>query len=159
MKYLIYAFCLGVTTTSCNEFLKKSPDANDLYNEEISKINWNEVDEPAGLVLCDSLFTEDAKTNCLQETLQSQLQTNLNSQTIKTIDLNVNEIWLALTINPDSSYSVITDVTTISNAETRQNITTAVNQLITELPAAYPAIKRGIPVRTQINIPITFVKE
>jgi len=158
MRYLIYGFLLALTTISCKDILKQSPDENALLTEEISKINWEQVDEPAGLVLCDSLGSEQEKMACLQETLRNKLQEKFSNQTIKTVDLNVDSIWVKFTINSDSTITIEPDVSEITNYETQQNISQLIVTNFEELPTAYPAIKRGIPVKTQINVPITFIK-
>jgi hypothetical protein len=158
MKYLIYAILLVVATTSCNWIQKKAPNETALLDEEISKINWELVDEPAGLILCDSLKNMDEKEVCLQQTLKEHLQNSLTQKIIETIDLNVDSILVAITINPDSTISIIPDVGSIDNEQSQQNILQTLTENVGNLPKAYPAIKRGMPVKTQMQIPVKFVK-
>ena len=158
MKYLIYTLLLSIITTSCSWINKKQPNETEIYENEISKINWEQVDEPSGLVLCDSLLIEEEKVACLQKTLQQNIQENLVSTIIETIDLNVDTIWVAVNINPDSSITLIPDVSLIANTDNQQNILKAITNTTQNLPKAYPAIKRGIPVKTQYNMPLTFIK-
>lgn len=158
MKYLIYIILLAITTTSCNWLIKPTPNEMALYDDEISKINWDLVDEQAGLLICDSLKTKEDQIICLQQTLQKNIQENLSEAIIKTVDLNVDTIWVALTIYPDSTISLLPDVSSITNHETQEQIKNTLTSTNQNFPKAYPAIKRGIPVKTQFNMPLAFIK-
>jgi phosphoribosylformylglycinamidine (FGAM) synthase PurS component len=158
MKYLIYTILLAITTTSCNWIVKPTPDEAILLEEELSKINWEQVDEQAGLVFCDSLSNNEEKAKCMHETLQKTIQENLSNTIIETTDLQVDTILVALIIDVDSTITLIPDFNQITNTETQERILQTINTISPNLPKAYPAIKRGIPTKTQINMPLAFIK-
>jgi hypothetical protein len=158
MKYLIYTILLAITTTSCNWLIKPTPNETALLEEELSKINWEQVDEQAGLVLCDTLINDDEKAKCLHETLQKNIQDNLANTIIQTTDLQVDTIMVALIINIDSTITLIPNLNNIVNTDTQNQILQTINTTSVNLPKVYPAIKRGIPTKTQINMPLAFVK-
>ena len=55
MKKTIQLLMVSVLLYSCQLFDKKVPDENQLLQQELQKINWEEVDELPSVLQCDTI--------------------------------------------------------------------------------------------------------
>lgn len=158
MKYLIYTFFLGLSTTSCEWIHKQAPNQEDLLQEEISKIDWKNVDEAPSLTTCEEFSEESDKQQCLYDNLTALLHNKINDQVFIINDINKDTLWVALELNIDSTITVVPNTDFIEDELKKHKLDSIIKSKLDSLPKINPAIKRGIPVKTQINFPILLQK-
>jgi hypothetical protein len=140
---------------SCQYFEKQIPSEKELLNKKLKEINWDEVDEYPSIIECDSLTNTDLRKQCFFQTLTTSIQQKLTSDTaLKMLYPTHDSITLKITVLPNSKIQFKPQFQKDSIAFDRLKIDSLLNSRLIDLPKINPAIKRGIPVKTQFFLPI-----
>lgn len=116
-------------------------------------VNFNKVDVSPSFVACDSLIGSK-KTNCFRNTIHQKVAESLQKHTIKVANALDETIYVDLLIDTDGKI-------TLKSIHPNENIQREIPKLdslliesLRKFPTIFPAIKRGIPVATQYQLPI-----
>ena len=117
-------------------------------------INFNEVDFSPSFAVCDSLVEKDAKSACFRTNINQKIGEELQKKVL-TIKDSVDEIVIV---------HLLIDAKGILKLEQIEASEVIMEQLptldsllaisIQNISKIYPAIKRGIPVKTKYILPI-----
>ena len=154
----VIAFFLIFLLQSCQFFDKKVPDENVLLEQELKKINWKQVDEFPSFTTCDSLSDTYSKQSCFYETLSYQLHSKLKDDSIAKLfpQLDTIQVKVIISSNSDVNFeAIISD----SIAYNKIQLDSIFQLRLTDFPKINPAIKRGIPVKSQFQLPVVLQKE
>ena len=143
---------------SCNYFDKKIPSEQELLEKEIKEINWNEVDEYPTIADCEKLTDETQKKQCFFEFLTSTIQQKLGVDTLVTLYPQLDTVQVKVTINIDATLQFEPQFSNDSITFDKQKIDSILQLKLVDFPKINPAIKRGIPVKTQFILPV-IIKE
>ena len=157
MDKRVLAFLMLLILQSCQLFDKQIPDEKVLLEQELKKIDWQHVDEWPTFVQCDSLLDKDSQKICFYELLSSQLKEKLQDDSIAKLLPNVDSIQVKVTIFSDSKVKfepIISDSITLD----RMQLDSIFQLSLADFPKVNPAIKRGIPVKTEFQLPIVLNK-
>ena len=142
---------LVIFCTSCDKF--PFPKKNQLPVLD-TVINFNEVDFSPSFAVCDSLVEKDAKFACFRTNIHQKIGEELQKKVL-TIKDSVDEIVIV---------HLLIDAKGILKLEQIEASEVIMEQLptldsllaisIQNIPKIYPAIKRGIPVKTKYILPI-----
>jgi hypothetical protein len=154
----VIAFFLLVLLQSCQFFDKKVPDENELLEQELKKINWEQVDEFPSFTACDSLSDTYSKQTCFYETLSSQLHSKLKDDSIAKLfpQLDTIQVKIIISSNSDVNFeAIISD----SIAYNKIQLDSIFQLRLTNFPKINPAVKRGVPVKSEFQMPVVLQKE
>ncbi len=157
MNKRFLAFFIFVMFQSCQLFDKKVPDEKQLLNQELKKIDWKNVDEWPTFVQCDSLVDKESQKMCFYNLLSSQLQEKLQDDSIAKLLPNIDSIQVKVTIFSDAKVSfepILIDSLVIN----RHQLDSVFQLRLASFPAIKPALKRGMPVKTELQLPIVLHK-
>ena len=157
MDKRVLAFLMFLILQSCQLFDKKIPDEKVLLEQELKKIDWKNVDEWPTFVQCDSLEDKESQKMCFYNLLSSQLQEKLQDDSIAKLLPNVDSIQVKVTIFSDAKVSfepVLNDSLVIN----RHQLDSIFQLRLASFPAIQPALKRGMPVKTQLQLPVLLHK-
>jgi len=157
MDKRVLAFLMFLILQSCQLFDKKIPDEKVLLEQELKKIDWKNVDEWPTFVQCDSLVDKESQKMCFYNLLSSQLQEKLQDDSIAKLLPNVDSIQVKVTIFSDAKVSfepVLNDSLVIN----RHQLDSIFQLRLASFPAIQPALKRGMPVKTQLQLPVLLHK-
>ena len=144
---------LLLTLTSCQYFNRQVPDADTLLEKELKSINWNQVDEWPSFDHCDSLTDKTQKNECFLQQLNLLIQEKLNTDTLAVLYPEIDTLQLKVTVLPNATFEFSTQ-----SAQTNLYNTTALDSIfkarLVDFPQVHPAIKRGLPVKTQFVVPV-----
>lgn len=157
MNKRILAFFTLLILQSCQLFDKKIPDEKILLEQELKKIDWRHVDEWPTFVQCDSLLDKEAQKICFYDLLSSQLKEKLQDDSIAKLLPNVDSIQVKVTIfsNAKISFEPIINDSLVVN---RHQLDSVFQLRLASFPDVQPALKRGIPVKTQLLLPVLLHK-
>ena len=150
MKRLILIVIL-VMLSSCDSFNKKKIDTNEILEEELKSINWNDVDEYPTFAICD---TSVNKKTCFEDVLRNRLNDYLSKQNIIVTEDITDTIILKIHIDNKGNFT-LKDIE--SNEFTKNQIPqldSLLSHSFDSLPKIYPAIKRSQQVATEFNLPV-----
>ena len=160
MKKLIQLFFLLLIFNSCQYFEKQVPDEKALLEQELKKINWNEVDEFPSVLQCDTIKDAEIKRQCFFDYMVQTIQERIGIDTLRFEYPEIDTINVKITINPDSSLQFETQYPNDSIAlENKTKIDSILTSRLSDFPKVEPAIKRGVKVKTQFVLPVIIKME
>ena len=144
-------FCLF---TSCDWFTSNEEKTQELVNEEMRNINFNEVDRYPLFDNCDELMDKSGQLDCFQNTLLSQYTATLEDFEFQFVsDINTT-VYVDFMVDFNGEISVLE----VQRNEDIENQIPEFRSIITRsligLPPLSPALKRGVPVSSKFRIPI-----
>lgn len=139
---------------SCQNFEKKVPDENVLLQQELQKINWNEVDEFPSVVQCDTIEDKALKKQCFFDYLTQTIQERIGIDTLRILYPEVDTIEIKVTIHPNASLQFEPQFPKEGISYDTTKIDSILVARLSDFPKVEPAIKRGIKVKTQFVIPV-----
>ncbi|WP_395043943.1 hypothetical protein [Flavobacterium sp.] len=153
MKKVLALFFI-LTLQSCQYFEKKVPTEKELLEKQLKEINWKEVDEYPSVVECEKLTNETQRKQCFFEFLTSAIQQKLSVDTLSILYPELDTIKVKVTVNSDASMKFEPQFSQDSVAYDKVKIDSIFKARLVDLPQINPAIKRGIPVKTQFILPV-----
>ncbi|MDT0558960.1 hypothetical protein RM697_09895 [Ichthyenterobacterium sp. W332] len=154
MKRLGSLLFLFMVLNSCQYFEKKKVYSQDIYEEELKTINWNDVDQYPAFENCESVTIKQDRKQCFETTLTQYINTYFSNQNI-IVSHDINDtLYLKLEIDKAGTidvYSIEADSLTRAHIPKLDSL---VERNILALPKIYPAIKRGQEVNTEFLLPI-----
>lgn len=150
MKRLVFLAIL-VVLSSCDFFNKRKIDTNDILNEELQSINWNDVDEYPTFSICDS---SNNKKTCFEEVLRNRLNDQLSKQNIVVTEDVSDTILLKIHIDSKGHFSIKDIVSSEMTKAQIPQLDSLLRHSFDSLPKIYPAIKRSQQVATEFSLPV-----
>ena len=153
MKKLIpILFLLALTLGSC-QYLSQVPNEDELLKKELKSINWSQVDELPTFSNCDSAVDKTQKKQCFFDYLTQLIQQKLSVDTLSVLYPQLDTINVKVTISPDATMVFEPQITDTLSYNTTK-IDSILKARLVDFPVVHPAIKRGIPVKTQFVLPV-----
>jgi hypothetical protein len=144
---------LLLTLASCQYFNRPVPDADALLEKELKSINWNQVDEWPSFDNCDSLTDKTQKNQCFLSQLNQLVQEKLNTDTLAILYPEIDTLQLKVTVLPNATFEFNTQ-TNQANPYNTTTLDSIFKARLVDFPKVHPAIKRGLPVKTQFVLPV-----
>ncbi len=150
----LIAFTLLMAACSCKEITGEVPVKAELLKEELRSIDWKQVDEYPSIAECDRQESKEQRRLCFFQVLTAAIQDKLNADTLPLRHPQLDTIKVKVTIYPDArmQFESIVPSDTLSPKSIR--VDSILQARITDFPKVTPALKRGIPVRTQFILPV-----
>jgi hypothetical protein len=160
MKKTIQLLFLLLVIQSCQYFEKQVPDEKELLEQELKKINWDEVDEFPSVLQCDTIKDAEIKKQCFFDYMTQTIQERIGVDTLRIEYSKIDTINVKITINTDSSLQFETQYTNDSIAlADKTKIDSILMSRLSDFPKVEPAIKRGVKVKTQFVLPVIIKME
>ena len=147
-------FLLLFSMVSCQYFEKQVPDEKELLEQELKKINWDEVDEFPSVLQCDTIKDVEIKRQCFFDYLAQTIQERIGIDTLQMLYPEMDTIEVKVTINPDASLQFEPQFSKDSITYDKVKIDSILTARLSDFPKVEPAIKRGIKVKTQFVLPV-----
>lgn len=144
---------------SCQYFEKQVPDEKELLDKELKEINWNEVDEYPSIADCEKLTDVDQRKHCFFEFLTAEIQQKLDIDTLSILFPKLDTIEVKVTVFPNATMQFEPQFPKDSVAYDTIKIDSILQKRLVDFPKVNPAIKRGIPVKTQFVLPVIIKSE
>ena len=139
---------------SCQYFEKEVPNEKELLEQELKKINWDEVDEFPSVLQCDTIKDAEIKRQCFFDYLAQTIQERIGIDTLQMLYPEMDTIEVKVTINPDASLQFEPQFSKDSVTYDKVKIDSILTARLSDFPKVEPAIKRGIKVKTQFVLPV-----
>lgn len=149
-----YCYILLLVFSSCQYFKKQVPSEKELLQKELKSINWKEVDEYPSLVDCESVTDKKQQQQCFFERLTQLIQEKLSVDTLAALYPELDTIEVKVTVFPNATLQFEPQFPKDSVAYDTIKIDSILRARLVGFPKVNPAIKRGIPVKTQFILPV-----
>jgi hypothetical protein len=141
--------------SSCQYFEKQVPTEKELLEKELKSIDWSKVDTYPSISECDSLTDLELRKQCFFEYLSATIQQKLNVDTpFNKMYPEIDTIQVKVTVLPDATMIFEPQFEQDSLSYDKVKIDSILHARLVDLPQVNPAIKRGIPVKTQFILPV-----
>lgn len=154
LALFLLTFCF-----SCQYLEKKVPSEQELLDQQIKEINWNEVDEYPSVAYCEKLADAAQRKHCFFEFLTATIQQKLAVDTLSSMFPKLDTIEVKVTVLPNSEMEFEPQFPKDSVAYDTIKIDSILHARLVDFPKVNPAIKRGIPVKTQFVLPVIIKSE
>ncbi|MFI0490583.1 hypothetical protein [Flavobacterium sp.] len=145
--------------SSCQYFDKQVPSEKELLQKELKAINWKEVDEYPSVADCQKIENKTQRQQCFFEYMTQLIQQKLSVDTLSILYPELDTIQVKVTIFPNATMKFEPQFTKDSVAYDTIKIDSILKARLVDFPKINPAIKRGIPVKTQFILPVIIKAE
>lgn len=154
MIRLIVLLAIATLCVNCRDMETKKVSSEAFLEEELREIDMSRVDEYPTFESCDSLKDKEQRYRCFQEGLLRNFQQQLQDKVL-IVDQEIRDtVWVFMSVSLEGE--LVVEKTEIPAAVSEQipEMEVWLTQSLDSLPAVYPAIKRGIPVKTRFKMPV-----
>ncbi len=153
------ALILVLLCFSCQYLEKKVPSEQELLDKQMKEINWTEVDEYPSVDDCEKLTDEAQRKQCFFDFLTATIQQKLAIDTLATLFPKLDTIEVRVTVLPNATLEFNPEFPKDSVAYDTIKIDSILRARLVDFPKVNPALKRGIPVKTQFVLPVIIKQE
>ena len=147
-------FLVFLIFNSCQYFEKQVPSEKELLQKELKAINWKEVDEYPSVADCEKINSKKKRQQCFFEVMSQLIQEKLNIDSLSILYPELDTIAVKVTVFPNASMKFEPQFPQDSVAYDTIKIDSILHARLIDFPKVNPAIKRGIPVKTQFILPV-----
>lgn len=147
-------FLVVILFSSCQYFDKQVPSEKELLQKELKTINWKEVDEFPSVADCEKIENKTQRQQCFFEYMTQLIQEKLSVDTLSILYPELDTIEVKVTIFPNATMQFEPQFSKDSVAYDTVKIDSILKARLVDFPRVNPAIKRGIPVKTQFILPV-----
>ena len=158
MKKISFLLLVSILQ-SCQYFEKQVPSEKELLDRQIKEINWKEVDQYPSIVDCEKLTDPVQQKQCFFEFLANTIQQKLSVDTLKILFPKLDTIEVKVTVNSNATMKFEPQFPKDTVAYDTIKIDSILKIKLVDFPKVNPAIKRGIPVKTQFILPVIIKTE
>ena len=130
-----------------------------MLEKQIKAINWDEVDEYPSVVACEKISDANLRKQCFFEFITSEIQQKLSIDTLSILYPELDTIEVKVTVFSDATLQFEPQFPKDSVAYDTIKIDSILRTKLVDFPKINPAIKRGIPVKTQFVLPVIIKTE
>lgn len=153
MKYF-FIFLVCIFFNSCQYFEKKVPSEKELLQKELKSINWKEVDEYPTVADCETINDKQQRQKCFFDVMSQLIQQKLDVDSLSILYPDLDTIKVKVTIFPNSKMKFEPEFQKDSVKYDTTRIDSILHARLVDFPKVNPAIKRGLPVKTQFILPV-----
>jgi hypothetical protein len=130
------------------------PSEKELLQKELKSINWKEVDEYPSVVDCEKIDNKAQRQQCFFEVLTQLIQEKLSVDTLSVLYPELDTIEVKVTVFPNATMQFEPQFPKDSVAYDTIKIDSILKARLIDFPKINPALKRGIPVKSQFILPV-----
>ncbi|HEU4495686.1 MAG TPA: hypothetical protein VFR70_01420 [Flavobacterium sp.] len=154
MKILATVLISAFFFSSCQNGTNSAISEEELLQQELKKIDWKQVDEFPSAEACDSIADAAGRKQCFFDFLAVAVQQKLDEAPLSAFYPESDTIQLRVTVYPDSKLDFEPLFPESGAPGGRQKIDSILRSRLADFPKINPALKRGIPVKSQFILPI-----
>ena len=157
-QVLIFLFLVAFFQ-SCQYFEKKVPTEKELLEKQLKQINWNEVDEYPSFSACDSVLEINLRKQCFFDFLTTTIQERIKLDKLHRVFPKLDTVKVKVTVFSDANIQFETQLPLDSLSNDGIKIDSILHSKLVDFPKINPALKRGIPVKSQFIIPVVIASK
>ena len=158
-KIILIVVLSSILFSSCQYFEKEVPSNEKLLEKELKLVNWKKVDEFPSVVECEKIKDEVVRNQCFFEFLTQTIKQKLSVDTLLLPFPEGDTIQVKVTVFADASLKLEPQFSTKISSDAAVKIDSLLQACLIDFPKVNPAIKRGLPVKTQFILPVVLVKK
>jgi hypothetical protein len=149
-----YWILLGLSLTSCEWFASPETKTQQLVEEELSAIDWNEVDQYPLFDTCEETASKPEQQTCFEKNLVMHLSMSLQDFEFHSEEQLADTLFVDFMVDHQGKISVVSMDKNPGFSKENPEFERIVSKSLRSLPRLEPALKRGIPVSSRFRIPL-----
>lgn len=149
-----YWIVLGLSLASCEFFASPETKTQQLVEEELSAIDWNEVDQYPLFDTCEETASKPEQQNCFEQNLVMHLSMSLQDFEFQSDQSLADTLYVDFMVDNQGRISVVSMDKNPEFSMENPEFERIVSKSLRSLPRLEPALKRGIPVSSRFRIPL-----
>lgn len=149
-----YGILLGLSLASCEFFASPETKTRQLVEEELSAIDWNEVDQYPLFDACDETSSKPEQQSCFEHNLVMHLSMSLQDFDFQSGQDLADTLYVDFMVDHQGRISVVSMDKNPGFSKENPEFERIVSKSLRSLPRLEPALKRGIPVSSRFRIPL-----
>ena len=150
----LYSVVLALCLSSCEFFASPETKTRQLVEEELSAIDWNEVDQYPLFAACEETASKPEQQNCFEQNLVMHLAMSLQDFEFQSGPALADTLYVDFMVDHQGRISVVSMDKNPDFSKENPEFERIVSKSLRSLPKLEPAIKRGIPVSARFRIPL-----
>ncbi|MEH6406925.1 MAG: hypothetical protein V7767_06580 [Leeuwenhoekiella sp.] len=153
MNKILFLMVL-LALSGCKDIETKKVSSDTFLKEELKTINMSELDEYPTFESCDYLQNKEEKWVCFEQKLASNFYEYIQSQNLVFTQQLQDTVWINLAVSAKGEVIINRILIPVAITQDVPQLDGWLHQSLDSLPKIYPAIKRGIPVKTTFKLPV-----
>lgn len=149
-----FLFLVVLSFNSCQYIDKQVPSEKELLQKELKSINWKEVDEYPSVANCEKIADKKQRQQCFFDVMAQLIQQKLDIDTLSILYPELDTIQVKVTVFPNSTMKFEPQFPKDSVVYDTIKIDSILHARLVDFPKINPALKRGLPVKTQFILPV-----
>ena len=150
----IFALMLILSLQSC-QFFDTKTSKDKMLQKELKSINWKQVDEFPMISACEKLNDEAQQKQCFFESLSADIKLRIRKNCQEKLILN-DTIFVKVSVLANSKVLFETQKLDKNRVLSHEKIDSILKIDTLDFPKIKPALKRGMPVKSEFVLPIVF---
>jgi len=152
IKHLFLMLISALTLTSCNYFIPKQSPQNVKNIDTL--IDFTKVDAFPLFAECKDIPSLDKQKICFQIKMAEHIQALIKSGVFKTPTQSSDTLLVFLKVLQSGKTQIVSVKSSSKNVVYERLLFNILQLKVDSIPTLLPALKRGMPVTTQFELPI-----
>ena len=144
---------------SCEYLAPKEEKTRRLVQEELSSIDWNDVDQYPLFASCTESISKEDQRACFESELLAHFSKTLSEFEFVLQEDVGDTIYVDFLVESDGSITVLDIEDQMTVQKQIPEFNAVITQSLKSLPQIEPALKRGIPVTAKFRIPLELITD
>lgn len=154
MAFFRYFIISSLVLSSCQYFDTEKISSDEIFEEEIKSINWNEVDSYPLFENCDESVEKPEQRDCFTNTLSSAIYQRISEENLVVSRDLLDTIKIDFQVKRSGELLISRmEIDSLFKTEF-PNLEQQIFKALDSVQPIAPAYKRGIPVETHFSLPI-----
>ena len=159
MKRFLPLLIFSLFCTSCDGIITQKKSSEEFLEEELKTINWNDVDTYPLFKGCNENDSKELQKKCFETLIHNHISKYLNQeQLISTVPIS-DTLMISIQLTAKSEVTILDIEGDSLTFSTFPELKQLLYESLYSLPQAAPALKRGVPVKTQFKMPLVIKTE
>ena len=156
--YRGYIGCLLLSAilSGCSGWETKKVSSEELFTEAWNAIDITEVDTYPSFEKCSTFTEREAQRQCFETTVVNSLKEHLGQYAMNFDSSFTDTLKVHFMINEKGAFCIDSLIISSRLQQNVPRIALWIDKGLEDIPQAFPATKRGIPVKAQFEVPIVF---
>ncbi len=139
---------------ACNWFTPKEVLRDQYVHAELQSIDWQSVDQFPLFNSCDETATKQSQQQCFERVLNEQLSEIISRMSMEEKLEISGSFSLSIQVNDQGDILLLDLINDVFSEEITAYLMTEFSKDFSRIKQLRPALKQGMPVATQYQIPI-----
>ena len=153
MRKFLFLF-LPMILVSCEYFRSQETQTDQMVNDELLAIDWNDVDQYPLFENCDETAAKDEQKDCFQTQMTNYFASAFDDMEFQ-VDQDMNDTIRIDFLIDEHGFMTVLEIQEKNEVnQTLPNLKEELSKRLNDLSTVAPALKRSTPVSIKFTLPL-----